>query len=733
MFRFFSISLLIGLLSLSSSLAQDRDSLLQRGTTMLQKAKISQDSTLFAKAYLQLGNAHFSVDNEGAYTHFLEGLQYVDSADTPLKWAEMRQNLGFASYKLGKYTEALTHYQSTESVYQRLGDPGQQANNQRKLGQAYDRLDHFEQAFSHFQNAYVASLSADTIDSLSLAGLFVDIGSVHSRQSNIPEALAYMKRSVEIFERINNLTHLPYALNNIGATYIREGNYPLALEYLQKSLRLAEKEGMTRLASSSNSNIGGVHISLKQYEKALPYLEKSVALAQEINNKSYWASNTRKLGTAYEYLGDTAAAMVYYQKSLEIDRETGAKHGLGSAHRSIGELMMNQGKYAFAYSHLEEALDLSKKVGDIKTLSHTYSMLGEWALKQGKWKSAVNHCLKGLSLMEEIQMFRQIESNCNCLWRAYEKLGNHQAVAIYLKQYMEARDSLFNEEKLQEFTRLEMQYQFDAEKEKIALHQEQKDAIIASQMRRQRLIRNSFLGGLIAGAVILALLWRSYRLKQRTNRQLSVQKNTIQQALNEREILLKEIHHRVKNNLQVVSSLLGLQSRTIEDPAALDAIEEGRNRVRAMALIHQNLYQEENLVGVHLPDYIEKLTENLMASYRVDQDHIQLTQDVAPISLDVDVLIPLGLILNELISNSLKHAFTDRSAGQIEVQVLKAERGLEVLVKDNGIGLPTDFKPEQVKSMGFKLIRSFISKMEGKLEIASSGGTQIRMVLPKAL
>lgn len=731
MHRFSSISLLITLLTLNPSFAQDKDSLSQSGTALLKTAKISQDSALFAKAYLQLGKAHFSVDNEGAYTHFQEGLLYLDSTDTPLKWAEMMQNLGFASYKLGKYAEALTHYKSTESVYQQLGDPDQKANIQRKLGQTYDRLDHFEQAFIHFQKSYDAFLSADKIDSMRLAGLFVDIGSVYSRQSNIPEALDYMKRSVKIFERINNLTHLPYALNNIGATYIREGNYPLALEYLQKSLHLAEKGGMTRLACSSNSNIGGVHISLKHYEKALPYLKKSVALAKEINNKAYWASNTRKLGTAYEYLGDTAAAMVHYQKSLEIDRETGAKHGLGSAHRSIGELLMNQGKYELAYSHLEGALELSKEVGDVKTLSHTYSLLGEWALKQGQWKWAVSSCLKGLSLMEEIHMFRQIESNCNCLWRAYEKLGNHQAVAVYLKQYMEARDSLFNEEKLKEFTRLEMQYQFDVEKEKIALHQEQKDAAIASQMRRQRLIRDTFLGGLIAGAIILALLWRSYRLKQRTNHQLSVQKNTIQQALNEREVLLKEIHHRVKNNLQVVSSLLGLQSRTIEDPAALDAIEEGRNRVRAMALIHQNLYQEENLVGVHLPEYIQQLTENLIASYRVDQDHIQLIHKVAPISLDVDVLIPLGLILNELISNALKHAFTDRSAGQIEVQVQQAETGLEVLVKDNGIGLPTGFKPEQVKSMGFKLIRSFISKMEGKLEIASIGGTQIRMILPK--
>lgn len=731
MFRVFSISLLIGLLSLSSSLAQDRDSLLQRGTAMLQSAKISRDSALFASAYLKLGKAHFSVDNERAYSHFQEGLRFLDSTETPLKWAEMIQNLGFASYKRGDYLEALSHYQSAESIYQQLGGVSQKADIQHKLGQTYDRLDISDQAFFHYQKSYDAIISTDKIDSLSLAGLFIDIGSVHSKQSNIPEALAYMKRSVEIFEKINNLTYLPYALNNIGATYIREGNYSQALEYLQKSLRLAEKEGMKRLASSANSNIGGIYISLESYEKALPYLKKSVALAKEIENKAYWASNARKLGTAYEHLGDTAAAMMYYQNSLKIDRETGAKHGIGSAHRSIGELLMDQGKYKFAYFHLEEALNLSKEVGDVKTLSHNYSMLGEWALKQGRWKQAVDHCLNGLSLIEEIQMFRQIKSNCNCLWRAYEKLGNHRAVTIYLKQYMEARDSLFNDEKLQELTRLEMQYQFDVEKEKIALHQEQKDVVIAGQMRRQRLLRNTFLGGLIAGLIILALLWRSYQVKQRTNRQLSEQKDTIQLALDEREVLLKEIHHRVKNNLQVVSSLLGLQSRTIEDPAALDAIEEGRNRVRAMALIHQNLYQEENLVGVHLPDYIEKLTENLMASYRVDQDHIQLTHQIAPISLDVDVLIPLGLILNELISNSLKHAFTDRDTGQIEVQVQKADAGLEVVVQDNGIGLPTDFKPEQVKSMGFKLIRSFISKMGGKLEITSIGGTQIRMVLPK--
>lgn len=151
---------------------------------------------------------------------------------------------------------------------------------------------------------------------------------------------------------------------------------------------------------------------------------------------------------------------------------------------------------------------------------------------------------------------------------------------------------------------------------------------------------------------------------------------------------MKEIHHRVKNNLQIISSLLDLQSLTIQDAQASEAVKESRNRVHSMALIHQNLYNEGNIKGIQIENYINHLAENLFQSYNIQPGKVKLKTDIEQIDLDVDTVIPIGLILNELLSNSLKYAFTNKEAGIILVKLKQLNGSLLLEVKDNGAGFP---------------------------------------------
>ena len=139
----------------------------------------------------------------------------------------------------------------------------------------------------------------------------------------------------------------------------------------------------------------------------------------------------------------------------------------------------------------------------------------------------------------------------------------------------------------------------------------------------------------------------------------------------EREVLLKEIHHRVKNNLQIISSLLNLQARFIKDKSAVDAVQEGRNRVKSMALIHQKLYQQDNIQGINMPEYIENLSRALLTSYKIKGDRITVDRKVDAIYLDIDTAIPLGLIINELLTNSLKYAFPENEKGELKISLLQ--------------------------------------------------------------
>ena len=192
--------------------------------------------------------------------------------------------------------------------------------------------------------------------------------------------------------------------------------------------------------------------------------------------------------------------------------------------------------------------------------------------------------------------------------------------------------------------------------------------------------------------------------------------------------MLKEIHHRVKNNLQVISSLLGIQSRQIKDTAVLDAIREGRARVQTMSLIHQDLYSKDNLTGIGIKNYFDKLSQSLFDTYALSKDDINLTADIADIVLDIDTVVPLGLMLNELITNALKYAFPS-GCGEIHVKIYESDIGLVLSVRDNGVGMD---HPDNIKdgtSFGFDLINSFVEKLDGELEIRVDQGTEIRAIL----
>ncbi|MFM2395302.1 MAG: hypothetical protein RLZZ546_3285, partial [Bacteroidota bacterium] len=205
----------------------------------------------------------------------------------------------------------------------------------------------------------------------------------------------------------------------------------------------------------------------------------------------------------------------------------------------------------------------------------------------------------------------------------------------------------------------------------------------------------------------------------------AAQKNKIiQNQANELQTLMKEIHHRVKNNLQIVSSLLNLQANHIQDKDAIQAVKESKNRVLSIALIHQRLYQEADLRNVELKDYIENLCNHLTSSYSNVTGHVQIERDIEPLVLEEDIIMPLGLILNELVTNSIKYAFPEKKQGVIKIWIRKIDSSIIMKVKDNGIGVNVDLIKNE-KSFGFKMIRSFLQKLKGEIEISNNQGTEV--------
>ena len=220
-------------------------------------------------------------------------------------------------------------------------------------------------------------------------------------------------------------------------------------------------------------------------------------------------------------------------------------------------------------------------------------------------------------------------------------------------------------------------------------------------------------------------------LRDVTERALAEER--IKTSLREKEALLKEIHHRVKNNLQVVSSLLGLQSRSVADPEMRKMFRESQNRIHSMALLHECLYQSENLSQVSLPDYIRELAAHLFHSYGVAPERIHLRTNLDRLALNLDAAVPCGLIVNELVSNSLKYAFPDGREGEIRIELRETRHGVtQLVVADNGVGLRSDLDWTTTKSLGLRLVRTLAQQLGAKIEVISQQGTEVQVTFAAA-
>ncbi len=302
----------------------------------------------------------------------------------------------------------------------------------------------------------------------------------------------------------------------------------------------------------------------------------------------------------------------------------------------------------------------------------------------------------------------------------YTKKGDFKKALLIDDQMSELSKNLTqanNEYIIQE---LDAKYQKEIQDKEISYLNTQNES--KSKVVKQQ--RRTIIVGALALIFVSILLTMLFRLLKKVNKQ----KDIISKALSDKDILIKEIHHRVKNNLQLISSLLTLQGRGIDDKKAKSAIQDGKNRVRSMALIHQDLYMKDKLKDINLKSYLEKLTTDLFLTYKIDHSSIELKLDIDDIDLDVDTIVPLGLIINELITNSLKYAFPDNNKGILKVSLKEKYETLELEIVDNGVG----FEAENVRndSFGTTLISALTRQLRGKLTTDSSNGTKTILTIP---
>jgi len=533
--------------------------------------------------------------------------------------------------------------------------------------------------------------------------LYVDLAWEYTIIEN-DSALIYTEKALSISQKNNYKIGEATALEAKGLyEEIVTGNYDRASEYYFEGIKLCEENNL-EYATSIYHSVGVMFHTSDNFEKAKEYYTIAYNRAKVENNILIQKKCLVNLGAVNSSLKDYKAAEKMLVESLTIDVRRDFDY---STYANLGNLYLRKKEFNKALPYLLLATEQNPDNPDSE--ENLYFLINaKAALKDS---TNMNHILNRATIFIEESIAQRPNSlMLMAISKYYREFGDFEKALEYRDKYLTLYEEIKEGQRDQTVYELETKYQTekvqrDLEKEKAA----------------QKLLYY-----ILAFTGILLILISFFFYKNSTkNKQIS-------KALEEKEVLLKEIHHRVKNNLQVVSSLLSLQQRQTKDSTAHQALQEGRNRVKAMALIHQNLYQDENLVGVDMQQYITKLVNNLVSTYKTDSKTIHLKTEIEPLKLDVDTIIPLGLIINELICNSLKYAFVNRDSGAILIGLKLDNGSLQLEVKDNGEGFPQGFSIEKADSLGYKLIRSFSQKLEADLDLKSSeNGTRITLIISK--
>lgn len=496
-------------------------------------------------------------------------------------------------------------------------------------------------------------------------------------------AIAAFTKALRLFEQSGNVFYQGRTLNNIASAYrLREKPKETEIFYL-KALQLFRQVKQEDWIANVAFNLGIVQIDLKELDSAETHIK-----------------------TAYQYFSKT-------------NNETFIVRCLNE----LGNIRLLQKEYKEALGFFSQAYDLLKETDDQIMLGAVASGMGETYLAMKQYAAAEKYLLNSYALFRQMEQLDYTKQVLASLTQLYEAKGDFRLAFQYQHEFIRIKDSLFNQEKDQRMLETIKKYELDIKEAQLKAQ----DAVIQQKKIEQILYVTGLL--LLSGLVMVLLFY--YRQKQASNRALAEKNEIIGKALQEKEVLLKEIHHRVKNNLQVISSLLNLQSKNIIDENALAAIRDGRDRVKSMALIHQNLYRDDDLTSVDVRDYIDKLTQSLFHSYNINKERVNLTTHIDELQLDVDVVVPLGLILNELISNALKYAFEQvENGGLLRVSLTREFDQLVLQVQDNGRGLPESLNMDKPASMGYQLIKSLTQKLKATISIEGNNGTLAKMIIP---
>ena len=526
-------------------------------------------------------------------------------------------------------------------------------------------------------------------------------------------------------------------LSLLGQIHIHQGNRDSSDYYAERSHKAVIAVGRPGLLDSARYRLGFHYANISDYRSAVDTFLAAIPGLQRYGSRDLLASSYAQLGSAYENLGLPVLAKKYLQLGYELAVElndTGVliSSGVGltdyyierwlldSALMIVDDVIVKSEPVAGAYQLLPaygSRVIIHTRQGDlvaaqadqrkIDSLARISPLHPAYTIIKASLEKKLGHVESARALFHAALSDVQAQDDLRNTAEIYYELvtthlsgTDYDTATYYLNAYNETYKLILEEE-----NRLQA----------LALNEEFAATEREAEISRQQLLLNRRRDQLISLGVLALLALVAGVMLYRLTRRLRRQNAENEQLVAQREALVSEVYHRVKNNLQVVASLLALQSEQLSEGEATDALRASQGRVEAMGLIHERLYGHKNLTSIDMPDYVEDLGNRLFAAYSIG-DRVELYTDVEELQLDVDTAMIVGLIISELITNSLKHGFPDERRGTVEASLYHEANQLLVLeIKDDGIGRQAASPPNAATGFGSRLVQLLVDRFDGQI------------------
>lgn len=561
----------------------------------------------------------------------------------------------------------------------------------------------------------------------------------HLNDGNVNLGYYYSVQAIKTMEQTNNYTDAYVVYDNMSTACRQSGQFAKAIEYLELVADIHKKNNRIDKVWEAKSFMADALLKMNKPKDAIDLINRTAIEYPPAGDQQKMLV-FQWLGNAYRMAKQFDLSEKNLMEAWRISKKK--KEPDFGIHRDIGQMYVESFRYKEAEPFLRVIFPEVRKFG-LSVQSHYYYLLYKVDSAAGDYLGSLTALRRNKDIDDSVwqesksRHMREIQIQ-------YETEKKDQAIKLKEQNILLLSRQAQLREKDLEKTRLQLQFESVSKEQSLELarleaSRKDNDLLLQHQkielLKKEGLLQQSSLDnatmtknvtflGIILLLIILGLLFNQYRTKQRNSRQLDIKNQSLQKLVDEKELLLKEVHHRVKNNLHTIISLLETQSAYLKDDA-LAAVQNSQHRVYAMSLIHQKLYQIEDSTNINMAVYLPELVNYLRDSFDLGTN-IRFKTNIEDIQLDISQAIPAGLILNEAITNSIKYAFGKNGNGVIEIEMTrKAGRRVCFSVADNGIGLPDEWELVHKNSLGLKLMKGLSDDIQADFIIENKNGTKI--------